>query len=92
MNYPTFKFPNDVAHMLFDLGYSYAMLARTAIVLQWALTDNQDEQVEVEMQALLEEIEALQKGRLQTVEALYANADSAIEVLDKIVAAQEPLQ
>jgi hypothetical protein len=88
MNYPTVKFPNDTAHMLFDMGYSYGILHRTTTVLEWALTDTQDERIATAIRELLEEIEALQEGRLQAVNALYANADNAMEVLNRIVAAQ----
>jgi hypothetical protein len=87
-NYPTFKFPNDTAHMLFDLGYSSGMLMRTRTVLEWALTDTQNEHINKAISALLEDIEALQEGRLQAIDALYANADSAMEILNRIVAAQ----
>jgi hypothetical protein len=53
-----------------------------------ALTDTKNEHINKAIRALLADIEALQKGRLQAVDALYANADSAVEVLNKIVAAQ----
>jgi hypothetical protein len=88
-NYPNIKFPNDAAHMLFDMGYTYAVLARTRTVLESALDWSMPEHIKAEMQLLLEEIAALQKGRLQTINALYANADSALELLEKIVAPQE---
>jgi hypothetical protein len=88
-NYPNIKFPNDAAHMLFDMGYTYAVLARTRTVLESALGWSMPEHIKAEMQLLLEEIAALQKGRLQTINALYANADSALELLEKIVAPQE---
>jgi hypothetical protein len=88
-NYPTIEFPNDTVHMLFDIGYTYGILVRTRRVLELALADIRDEQIEAEIQAVLKAIEVFQKGRLQTVDALYANADSAIEVLNRIVAAQK---
>jgi hypothetical protein len=87
-NYPTAIFPNDTAHMLFDMGYSYGILERTRTVLEWALTDTQNEHINKAIRALLEDIEALQEGRLQAIDALYANADSAMEILNRIVAAQ----
>jgi hypothetical protein len=87
-NYPAIKFPDDASHMLFDFGYTYALLTRTRTVLEWALTDTQNKHINKAICALLDEIKALQDGRLQTVDALYANADDAIELLNKIVAAQ----
>jgi hypothetical protein len=87
-NYPTIKFPNDTAHMLFDFGYTYGLLTRIRTVLELALTDTQNEHVSPAIAVLLDEIKAVQDGRLQTVDALYANADDAVELLNKIVAAQ----
>jgi hypothetical protein len=89
-DYPTIKFPNDTAHMLFDLGYSYGILERTRTVLEWALTDTKNKHINIAIRALLDEIESLQKGRLQAVDALYVNAESAMEILNRIVAAQSP--
>jgi hypothetical protein len=89
MNYPTVKFPNDTTHMLFDIGYTQALLWRTKVVLRWALAEtDQGEHVTAEMRAILEEIESVEKGRLQSVDALYANAEDAMEVLNRIAAAQ----
>jgi hypothetical protein len=87
-NYPTIQFPNDATHMLFDMGYTYALLTRTRTVLEWALADTQNEHINMAIRALLDEIKAFQEGRLQTVDALYANADDAVGLLNKIVAAQ----
>jgi ribosomal 50S subunit-associated protein YjgA (DUF615 family) len=86
-NYPDLKFPNDAAHMLFDIGYTYALLARTRDLLELALysQNSQPKRLIAEMQSLLEEIEALEQGRLQAIGALYENVDSALELLAKIV-------
>jgi hypothetical protein len=85
-NYPDLKFPNDAAHMLFDFGYTYALLARTRALLELVLCSmSSPGSIQAEMQALLEEIKALEGGRLQTIGALYENVDSALELLAKIL-------
>jgi hypothetical protein len=88
-NYPTVEFPNDAAHLLFDMGYTYAVLARAKTLLEWACGDNSSHHTKAEIRDLLEDIEALQKGRLQTINAIYANAERALDLLEKIVASQK---
>jgi hypothetical protein len=72
--------------MLFDIGYSYALLARVRDLLELVLCSGSSPgSIQAEMRALLEEIAALEQGRLPTIGALYENVDSALELLAKIV-------
>jgi hypothetical protein len=75
-HYPDLSQISRVNHLLFDIGYSWALLERTKDVLrEIVLCDDYP----VEVAELLAAIKEFQAGRLQVRSELYENAAAAAE-------------
>jgi hypothetical protein len=74
--YPKWLPGSDEQHLLFDLGYSYALLARAKHALS-ILGDDFEECAE-----LVHDIEEFQAGRLQTTQELYGAAERLFKEVD----------
>jgi hypothetical protein len=73
-HYPDLSKAEPAARLLFDLGFSYALLERTKDVLREIA---QCDDYPVQVDELLAAIEALQAGRLQVRSKLYEHAAAA---------------
>jgi len=72
--YPDLKWPDNEHHLLFDVGFSYALLSRAQQVLRQARDTQEDEVLWEVIQAVIEDIDSFQQGRLQVVDEIYASA------------------
>lgn len=75
-NYPDFSQVRPADHLLFDIGYSTALLWRTKQVLQ-EIAECGDYPVAVD--ELLQEIAEFEAGRLKVRSEIYDNADEAVQ-------------
>ena len=77
-NYPD-KYPwrSDKDHLLFDIGYGYALLRRCQDYLSFVAETFEDSSAG----DLVDEIKALQKYRMQTTREVYDAADKLFEEL-----------
>jgi hypothetical protein len=75
-HYPDLSHIAPADHLLFDIGFSYALLERTKVVLREII---QCDDYPVVVDELLAAIEAFQAGRLQVRSELYENAAAAAE-------------
>ncbi|HET9363942.1 MAG TPA: hypothetical protein VFP71_03045 [Candidatus Angelobacter sp.] len=82
MNLPTYpkKFPDDEHHLLFDIGFSSAMLYRFQMILEELLPTVTDPAMRAEITNLLQTMRAFQEGRLQNVESIYKSAPGAVAI------------
>lgn len=69
-NYPT-GWKDDHQHLLFDIGYAYALLARTRDLLAEAADDIPYEATRIRVNALLENITEFMHERLQEIDKIY---------------------
>ena len=78
MTYPkNWKWESERQHLLFDFGYSYALLSRCQKVLANLAEFDQ------ESADLVAEIQALKDGRQQTTTEVYDAADEAFKEINE---------
>jgi hypothetical protein len=75
-HYPDLSKAEPADRLLFDLGFSYALLERTKNVLKQIL---ECDDYPVQVDELLAAIEAFQAGRLRVRSELYENAAAAAD-------------
>ena len=88
-NYPQMESWEPQNQLLFDFGYSYALLARVTVLLK-EIEGNQDCPYLPEVPELLEVIEDFTEHRLKLRNTIYDNAQNALD-LDKRLAALEKI-
>jgi hypothetical protein len=76
MNYPT-GFKDKTVQMLFDIGYSYGLLARTRVLL--ILLRGVSDQMPPECQKLIDDISDFEIGRLSLVTDIYEQGAQAAQ-------------
>jgi hypothetical protein len=86
-NYPAIQKWEPENQLLFDFGYSYALLARVRVVLG-EIAECDDYPVEVG--EMIEAIDDFQEHRLKLRNTIYDNAQNALD-LDKRLAALEKI-
>lgn len=80
MSYPKIKFPKAADHILFDLGYSYALLERSKSLLSYLMAEVGACESE-EIRQLVSEIRLFQERRLQDRDEIYLAAYAAAKKL-----------
>jgi hypothetical protein len=86
-NYPAIQKWEPRDQLLFDFGYSYALIMRvTAVLKEIAECDDYP----VEVKEMIEAIEDFQEHRLKLRNTIYDNAEAALD-LDKRLAAFEKI-
>jgi len=77
-SYPDLKWPSNETHLLFDVGFSYMLLARAQQLLRQLIdTDEvpkEDAVLSVVIEAMIEDIEGFEQGRLQIRDEIYTSA------------------
>ena len=79
LRYPK-KFPDDANHLLFDLGFSSAMLYQSKSILETVLPTITDPALRTEIVNLLQAMRAFQEGRLQNVKSIYESAPGVVAI------------
>ena len=88
-------YPDDLSkldkanHLLFDFGFSCALIRRTQELLQRLLPVIEVANLYKEIEDLLGTIKELQEGQLQLRSDIYDNVDAALEIDRKTAALQE---
>lgn len=82
MSYPdNLQFPDTASRILFDLGYSYALLERAKGLLSYLMAEVSMCEAE-EIRQLVSEINFMQDRRMQYRDEVYSAAYAAAKKLD----------